>query len=371
MARWIPWPGAELPRGIVICGGGERYLPGVWVLLQELRCLGCQLPVEVWHLGKKEMPPLWRRQFETLPGVLLVDARQVRARHPARILNGWELKPYSIIHCRFREVLLLDADNVPVRDPEYLFDLPEVREKGALFWPDYGRLAPERTIWRICDVPFRDEPEFETGQVLVDKASCWKELGLAMHLNEYSDFYYRHVHGDKETFHLAWMMLGREYAMPARGIHSLEGTMCQHDLTGERIFQHRNGCKWRLEGNARINGFRNEDRCLAHLAELAAPPAADETLLWKVANQRDYVYERKDRDQRILSLLPDGRVGNGRDRGEMAWEIQGRSLFLIGNQGYTAELEPFGECWIGEWFEFEKIPARLVPLKLPEWTETA
>jgi len=34
LAREIPWPGADQERGIIICGGGEKYLPGVWVLLR-------------------------------------------------------------------------------------------------------------------------------------------------------------------------------------------------------------------------------------------------------------------------------------------------------------------------------------------------
>ena len=243
LAQEMPWPGAEQERGIIICGGGEKYLPGVWVVLQELRCLGCRLPVEVWYLGETEMPVAWGQRLGAEPDVFLVDANRVRERHPVRILNGWELKVYAILHSRFREVLLLDADNVPVTDPGFLFEIPEVSRLGAMFWPDYGRLEPERPIWTICDLPYRDEPEFETGQVLVNREICWRELVLTMHLNEYSDFYYRYIHGDKETFHLAWRILGTPYVMPWRGIHSLPGTMCQHDLAGQRLFQHRNGHK--------------------------------------------------------------------------------------------------------------------------------
>jgi hypothetical protein len=70
-------------------------------------------------------------------GVDCIDALKVRQRHPARTLRGWELKAYAILHSRFREVLLLDADNVAVTDPEYLFQTPEFRRTGAIFWPDY------------------------------------------------------------------------------------------------------------------------------------------------------------------------------------------------------------------------------------------
>ena len=42
-------------RGIVICGGGVKYFPCVYVLVRLLRLLECRLPIEVWHLGEQEM----------------------------------------------------------------------------------------------------------------------------------------------------------------------------------------------------------------------------------------------------------------------------------------------------------------------------
>jgi hypothetical protein len=166
--------------------------------------------------------------------------------------------------------MLVDADNVAVRDPAYLFDAPEYRAAGAVFWPDFDRLAPDRAIWRICGVPYRDEPEVESGQVVLDKRRCWRALQLTMHLNEHSDFYYEYVHGDKETFHMAWRMLGQEYAMVPHALEPLEGTMCQHDFHGRRVFQHRNMLKWRLPANdnPRVAGFQCEEQCRTFLEEL-------------------------------------------------------------------------------------------------------
>ena len=262
------YPGGFHGRGIVICGGGEKYFTCAWVCINVLRQQGCRLPIQLWHLGPAEMNPRWAALVRPL-GVECVDALEVRQRHPARILNGYEVKPYALLHCPFREVLLLDADNVPLRDPEFLFDTEEFRETGAIFWPDYGRLGRERAIWKICGVAYRDEPEFESGQIVVDKQRCWKALNLAMWFNEHSDFYYHHIHGDKDTFHLAWRKLRQPYAMPARGIETLEGTMCQHDFTGARLFQHRNGRKWQVSGrNARVRGFRLEEDCRRHLRRL-------------------------------------------------------------------------------------------------------
>ncbi|MBI4324373.1 MAG: hypothetical protein HY674_03840 [Chloroflexi bacterium] len=255
-------------RGIVICAGGIEYFANAWVCVNRLRRHGCALPIQLWHLGDDEMDARMRAMVQPL-NVACVDALEVRKRHPARRLNGWELKPYALLHSPFKEVLLLDADNVPLVDPEFLFETPQFRESGAIFWPDYGRLGPERSIWRVCGVAYRDEPEFESGQIVLDKERCWRALSLCGWYNEHSDFYYEHMHGDKETFHIAWRKLNQRYAMPGTPIHGLEGTMCQHDFVGRRIFQHRNLHKWSLEGaNARVADFWEEEACLAHLEQL-------------------------------------------------------------------------------------------------------
>ena len=255
-------------RGIVICGGGEKYLPSAWVCIHILRELNCVLPIELWQLFQGEVQPEVQRALAQI-NVRCVDASTVRQQHPARFIGGWELKPYAILHSRFEEVLYLDADNMPVLEPTFLFDAPQFARYGAVFWPDYGRLAPDRSIWRICGVEYRDEPEFESGQILLNKRRCWKALQLALHLNEHSDFYYHHVHGDKELFHMAWRMLQQEFAMPAHPICSLPSTMCQHDFDGRRLFQHRNRDKWKLNGaNLRISEFELEESCFKHLEQL-------------------------------------------------------------------------------------------------------
>jgi len=204
-------------------------------------------------------------------GVECVDASKERRKFPARILHGWELKPYAILHSPFREVLLLDADNVPVVDPEFLFDTREFQANGAIFWPDYDYPKNEKVlaIWRSCGLRVPPEREFETGQILVDKERCWKALCLCMWFNENSDFYYQYLHGDKETFHLAFRKLGKSYSLVQQPIHSLEGVMCQHDFQGRRIFQHRNGDKWDpFLLNKRIEDFWFEEECRDYVTQL-------------------------------------------------------------------------------------------------------
>jgi ADP-heptose:LPS heptosyltransferase len=268
--KTIPtYPDCYDGRGIVICGGGVRYFTNAWVCVKVLRRLGCTLPIQLWYLGPSEMDSRMKTLVAPL-GVQCADAIRVRKKFPARRLRGWELKSYAMLHSPYREVLLLDADNVPVVNPEFLFTTPEFRATGALFWPDFLRGKDKKAIaiWRSFGLQMPKELEFETGQILLDKERCWRALCLSQWINENSDFFYEHLYGDKETFHLAFRKLKTPYSLIPKPIQPLDGVMCQHDFFGRRIFQHRNMAKWDLFFNKRIKGFRLEKECRRYLTEL-------------------------------------------------------------------------------------------------------
>jgi hypothetical protein len=189
----------------------------------------------------------------------------------------WLLKPHSILNARFNNPLFLDSDNHPasVKLLDFIYSLD--RHNYGIFWPDLMRMKPDRSIWRIMGIPYRDEPEFETGQMVIDKERCGEALEFALWMNQRADFFYHHVWGDKDTFRFAWHKYGLPYAMIPHPVQILEvpggppgkGVMCQHDFEGNRIFQHRNMAKWDLLGeNPRIPGFLYEHECREFLAEL-------------------------------------------------------------------------------------------------------
>jgi hypothetical protein len=367
-------------RGIVIPAGGPKYFPCAYVNVRMLRHVGCSLPIELWHLGEAELDDEMRGIVSEY-GVTCIDATEVRKVYPARTLAGWELKPYALLHSAFAEAILLDADNVALVDPSFLFEAQADKDFGAIFWPDYGCLAPDRTIWALTGVPYGDEPEFESGQMIVDKRRCRRELSLAMWMNEHSDFWYQHIHGDKETFHLAWRKLGTRYGMPSHRIESLHGVMCQHDFEGHRIFQHRNSHKFSLEGpNKRIAGFRHEQQCFDWLAELRT--------LWRGRPNRPYnaqaeneetreiatrlcasrwLYRRVGYDERPMTFVLDGTVAEGAAECEVAWNLTGTNgelyLILYGRDGLTCRLrrDRLGR-WVGRWAHHERMPIELTEI---------
>lgn len=255
-------------RGIVICAGGARYFTNAWVTLNALRRVGCRLPIQLWYLDRQEMDAEMKRLIAPLR-VECVDASAMQRQHPTRRMGSWEIKPYALLFSPFREVLLLDADNVPARDPTFLFDTAEFRRSGAVFWPDFAGPRKDGPIWKSCGLEAPNEPEFESGQIIVDKKRCWKALRLALWFNEHSDFYYQHLHGDKDTFCLAFRRLRAPYQLVPHPPEAFSGGMYQHDFQGRRLFQHRTVAKWTLMPfNTRIPGFQDEAGCLRDLERL-------------------------------------------------------------------------------------------------------
>ena len=280
-----PYPGGQRGRGIVIAGGG-RYLTSAYVTARVLRHVGCTLPIQLWHLTG-EVDAAMRRLLRPL-GVRCVNADAVARRRPFRFVEGhwwkgWQLKPFAIVHSSFREVLYLDADCYPVRDPAFLFDWKGYRERGSIFWPDlpgsHG-LFPAN-LWAIFGVPLQVDHPFESGQLVVDKARCWRELSLALHYNAQADYTYRLVWGDKDTFLLAWRRMGRAYGTTGHDSAWDTHTIVQHDDLGQPLFLHRCRDKWRLDSteftsspqfftaNHHNPRLAHEDFCFRVMEELA------------------------------------------------------------------------------------------------------
>jgi hypothetical protein len=379
--------------GIVMVAGGARCFTSAYVALAMLRrVVCCTLPIQIWHLGPDEMSPHMASllaQFD----VELVDAFAVRKQFPIRRLTGWECKAYAILHSPFRHSILLDADNVPLIDPARLLEAPEYGEHGAIFWPDVQSLDRSEPAWQLCRVAYRDEPEVESGQLVIDTERSWVPLNLAVHFNAWSDIYFRYFYGDKETFHLAWRHLGQPYAMPEKLPRRLFGIRLtpesgntrmrlgleHHDFEGRPIFYHRTGAEWVLFGlNPSLGRASLESRCLAVIDELRGrwdgivvpDPPADSCVNGKnIIETRRFQYRRVGVDERLVDLEPDGRIGLGADENETAWRLQGdpeNPTLVISREDAdicTLTHDKDG-IWRGRWLWYEQMPVELIPIGL-------
>jgi hypothetical protein len=250
-------------RGIVICGGGWRFFPSIYVTVRVIRHIGCTLPIQIWYLGDRR--EFDKRMAECLKdyGVGWICANSAWRERPEmrirrlNIDNGWMLKPFAAAYCPFAEVISLDADCYPVYNPERFLANPEYRRIGAAFWPDkqplgisqYERfgvmMSPDKCVG------------LESGQYIVDKRKHWKPLWLTCFLNAYHEYVYKHMYGDKDTFNVAWKKAGHEMCIPQKDFIWDVHSFIHKDFDNKPLWVHRTQDKFRMIGN--IDGHRIPD----------------------------------------------------------------------------------------------------------------
>ncbi|POM68154.1 Hypothetical protein PHPALM_15721 [Phytophthora palmivora] len=175
---------------------------------------------------------------------------------------AFSTKVFAIYHSAFDRVLFLDSDNVPVRDPSFLFQTPEFASTGAVFWPDFWHpqhtlfyLGEDSLLWELLGLQFVDMFEQESGQLAIDR----RRHGAPLELLHFFTFHrpnpfvqLKLVWGDKDLFRLAWLKLEVPFTMiqspPAIAGKIINGSFCgmtmvQHDAQGAVLFLHRNSHK--------------------------------------------------------------------------------------------------------------------------------
>lgn len=149
-------------------------------------------------------------------------------------MRRFQVKAAAIINSRFRHVLYLDSDNIPTRDPAFLFETAEYKKTGAIFWPDFWKTAADNKIFKILHIQCTDTWEQESGQIVVDKRKHWIPLQLAWFMQFYHELYFRLLNGDKDTFQYAWQALGASFhrieTFVAMGGLEIDGQFCGHSM---------------------------------------------------------------------------------------------------------------------------------------------
>ena len=143
LAQRLPY--ANGTRGIAVAASGA-LLPVFLVSLRMLRRTGSVLPVEVFMESKdryeKEvceivLPPM---------NATCMILSEVLEAVPERLKwSRYQLKALALALSSFDDVLLLDADNIPLEQPEHFLNSEPFLSKGFVSWPDYVRVTPAPT----------------------------------------------------------------------------------------------------------------------------------------------------------------------------------------------------------------------------------
>ena len=234
-------------NGIVFIGGGKFS----WLTLlsiENLRSTGSILPIEVM------IPTIDDYEYELCENILPdLNAKCILLYEflPKNLnfkLNGYQYKSLALLISSFQNVLLLDSDNIPILNPDILFNDKLFIDNGMIVWPDFWRRVTHPLYYKIAnreisnkriryaidkktpndyytnnddndnididnDIPLHDregsipDASTESGQLIINKKTHFKALLLSFYYNVYGPRHYYPLftqggagEGDKETF---------------------------------------------------------------------------------------------------------------------------------------------------------------------------
>ncbi|KAJ8544555.1 hypothetical protein ON010_g11711 [Phytophthora cinnamomi] len=190
-------------RGIIVCLHDAMLSMGL-SLIRELRCLGNRELVQVYHCGKQELS---QKSVELLFSVdnrvELVDvctdlsARGVISTNMTAKFRNWWVKPLAMYHTDVRHVVLLDVDDVIMKDPAVLRSLDGYVNTGTTFF--YDRVITNRRFLTGND----------TGKVYVHKL-----------LHEFDYARFNVSRGFSPSRHMV-----NTFAFKSKSIHEMDSSM--------------------------------------------------------------------------------------------------------------------------------------------------
>ncbi|KAG6604565.1 uncharacterized protein IUM83_14083 [Phytophthora cinnamomi] len=133
---------APRDRGVLMCMHNGVLALGV-SLIRELRCLGNRELIQVYHCGPSELSQESRDLLIRIDDRLeLIDVcsdltqRGKISQEMAAQFRNWWIKPLAMYHTDIRHVMLMDVDDIFIRDPSTLRDLELYKTTGTTFFYD-------------------------------------------------------------------------------------------------------------------------------------------------------------------------------------------------------------------------------------------
>jgi hypothetical protein len=257
----------DYARGVILCLHNGIVAMGV-SLIRELRCLGNNEIVQVYHCFPEEMSDDSRALLtrnDSRVEIVDVCTDVLAKRGPenlflgsvktAKAFQNYWIKPLALYHTRLREVILMDGDAVLMRDPAALRTMSGYQRTGTTFFRDriakMNRFLNKKTDdgkpyikYLIDSFPYDKlglsgaEPseqlkktfswrgdtghEMDSSMVLVDKTKAGKALEVLKELIFNTRFHLQFSWGDKEAFWLAYELAHQEYFFSPWGLSLLE-----------------------------------------------------------------------------------------------------------------------------------------------------
>lgn len=257
-------------NGVVIGAGGVHSLMAISVLHVLKYKLQSTLPVEIMipdlviQESDKQFCEFVTNEFKDVKCIYLKDHFDTKMLKQKYKFSGFQYKSLALLISSFENVLLLDADNYPVKNIDDIFDDETFKQKGLIVWPDFWRRFTNPIFYESANIPINlkekvhdfvfdlkdpvinndgDEeinrimheykgtmadPSSESGEMLFNKRLHFKTLVLSLFYNTYGPNIFYHLlsqyspgQGDKETFIAAAHVLDFTNNSPKKSYHQV------------------------------------------------------------------------------------------------------------------------------------------------------
>ncbi|GMF60711.1 unnamed protein product [Phytophthora fragariaefolia] len=261
-------------KGIIMCMNNDVIAMGL-SLVKELRCLGNAERIQVYHCFPEEMSD------ESIALLLSADDKLeivdvcstlvengVLTEEKAKHFRSWWIKPLAMYYTDIKEVILLDVDDIFMRDPAVLRTTEGYQRTGTTFFYDrvlsseeffnqdvdgeqYLKKLLEEFDYAKFDLPPGASPsphlnqetsfawtrqtshEQHSSLVVIDKSRVGQALNVMFFLITEQHFVREFSYRDKESFWLAFELAKQEYFFSPWGAgdisSSTNGDMTNHN----------------------------------------------------------------------------------------------------------------------------------------------
>lgn len=260
LLRLLSPPPAHLFHGdgIVLSAGGA-YFAGAFVSIAQIREMGSKLPIELLINTEKEYDEnLCKQLKDTFNVKCVVIEREIGKELLEKLkLTKFQLKILGLLVTSFDNVIAIDADNMPIKNPDILLTSPAYLRTKFLLWPDIWQRTVSAKYYEIARIDYGEpvrrhglkneesgkdyfdrkpqEAHFhdldglpnavstETGQMVFSKREHFRSFYLALYYNVYGESHYWRMFyqgspgdGDRDTFVPALHVFNEPYHVVER-----------------------------------------------------------------------------------------------------------------------------------------------------------
>ncbi|GAA95870.1 glycosyltransferase family 71 protein [Mixia osmundae IAM 14324] len=247
--------GSGKGRGIVMIVAPDQFDQAL-ITLRMIRRYGADLSIEIFSYETEVTPSGHLHELREL-NVYLRKLTGV-SRWPDYRGLSTQIRASAIIDSSFDEVLMIDADTLPLQDlggtgtdhsDVYIFESIAYRRLGVMIWPLARKQPPHNPVWQLLGVPCRNEWTADSSVLLIDKTRHIDVLRLIeqISLGPHAATWTTLVGTSGDAFRFALLALRKRWAVPGKAfglLHSASRSgscrqaLLHYDHRGLPIFAH-------------------------------------------------------------------------------------------------------------------------------------